>query len=177
MHPKWLLWKHRAPKIKAPTGSIATPKSHLGVIPLLGPHNKAHQQEVLEKVAKKRQAAKEAPQESQKLVLNLRCYSWAGSKRGTERGVFAFACQYVVSPDCLPDRQRYYHTNATSRPFLKDDQNRARQSLASAVSVRRVAAAWYCHPGRPANVVTPLFVYLLFKLGRYSASLAPQVPS
>ena len=37
-------------------------------------------------------------------------------KRGvTERGVFAFACQCIVSPQ-WSDRQQYCHTNATSSP-------------------------------------------------------------
>ena len=44
MRPKWPFWKHRAPKMHlvedAPTRSIATPKAHLGPIPLLGSHKR-----------------------------------------------------------------------------------------------------------------------------------------
>ena len=50
-------------------------------------------------------------------------------------------------PDC--------HTNATSHSLLRHDQKGTRQSLASTVSARRIAASSYCHCGRHANVVTP----------------------
>ena len=75
-------------------------------------------------------------------------------KRGvTERGVFAFACQYIVSP-----RGRTGNRTVTQmrHPLLVEGRpNCARQSLASALSAPRVAATSYCHPGRHANVITP----------------------
>ena len=75
-------------------------------------------------------------------------------KRGvTERGVFALACQYIVSP-----RGRTGNRTVTQmrHPLLVEGRpNCARQSLASALSAPRVAATSYCHPGRHANVITP----------------------
>ena len=70
-----------------------------------------------------------------------------------ERGVFAFACQYIVSP-----RGRTGNRTVTQMRHLllvERRPNRARQSLASTLSAPRVAATWYCHPGRHANVITP----------------------
>ena len=41
-------------------------------------------------------------------------------------------------------------------PLLVEGRpNCARQSLASTLSAPRVAATWYCDPGRHANVITP----------------------
>ena len=75
-------------------------------------------------------------------------------KRGvTERGVFAFACQYIVSP-----RGQTGNRTVTQmlHPLLVEGRpNCTRQSLASALSAPRVAATSYCHPGRHANVITP----------------------
>ena len=74
-------------------------------------------------------------------------------KRGvTERGVFAFACQYIVSP-----RGRTGNRTVTQmrHPLLVEGRpNSARQSLASTVSAPRVAATSYCSHGRHANVIT-----------------------
>ena len=75
-------------------------------------------------------------------------------KRGvTERGVFAFACQYIVSP-----RSRTGNRTVTQmrHPLLVEGRpNCARQSLASTLSAPRVAATSHCDPGRHANVITP----------------------
>ena len=70
-----------------------------------------------------------------------------------ERGVFAFACQYIVSP-----RGRTGNRTVTQmrHPFLVEGRpNCTRQSLASTVSAPRVAATSYCDPGHQANVITP----------------------
>ena len=71
----------------------------------------------------------------------------------TERGVFAFACQYIVSP-----RGRTGNRTVTQmrHPLLVEGRpNCARQSLASTLSAPRVAATSCCDPGRHANVITP----------------------
>ena len=75
-------------------------------------------------------------------------------KRGvTERGVFAFACQYIVSP-CGRTGNRT--VTQMRHPLLVEGRpNCARQSLASTLSAPRVAATSYCDPRRHANVVTP----------------------
>ena len=55
--------------------------------------------------------------------FHLQIIFWAGLQRGKRkgggkgRGLFAFACQYIVSAP--PDRQPYCHTNATFHPVLK----------------------------------------------------------
>ena len=88
-------------------------------------------------------------------------------KRGaTDRGIRI--CLPVHCISAWPDRHPYCRTHATSH-LSQDDQisARARESLASSVSVHRVAAAWYCHPGRHANVVSPcLLAYPLVKPAR-----------
>ena len=75
-------------------------------------------------------------------------------KRGvTERGVFAFACQYIVSP-----RGRTGNRTVTQmrHPLLVEGRpNCARQSLASTLSAPHVAETSCCDPGRHANVITP----------------------
>ena len=75
-------------------------------------------------------------------------------RRVTERGVFALACQYIVSP-------RGWTGNRTvtqmRHPLLVEGRPKcARQSLASTLSAPRVAATSYCDPGRHANVITPV---------------------
>ena len=83
----------------------------------------------------------------------------------TERGVFAFACQYIVS---LCGRTGNRTVTQTQHPVLGEGRpNCARQSLASTLSVLAVAATSCCHPGRHANVVTLCLLtpLLLFKLG------------
>ena len=76
------------------------------------------------------------------------------SKSGvTEGGLFAFACQYSVTPH---SRTRNRIVTQMRHPLLVEGlPNCARQSLASTISAPHVAATSYCHPGRHANVVTP----------------------
>ena len=75
-------------------------------------------------------------------------------KRGvTERGVFAFACQYIASPRCRTGNRT---VTQMRHPLIVEGQpNCARQSLASTLSAPRVAATPYCDPARHANVITP----------------------
>ena len=81
-------------------------------------------------------------------------YPRATFKRGvTERGVFAFACQCIVSP-----RGRTGNRTVTQmrHPLLVEGRpNCARQSLASTLSAPHVAETSCCDPGRHANVITP----------------------
>ena len=73
----------------------------------------------------------------------------------TERGVFAFACQYVVSP-----RRR-----TGNHPLLVEGRpNCARQSLASTSSAPRVAATSWS----PRKCRYPLFAYPPFKRAQFS---------
>ena len=93
---------------------------------------------------------------------------WAQSelgrfKRGvTERWVSAFAFQYIVS---LRSQTGNRTVTQMRHPLLVEGRpNYARQSLASTLSAPRVAATSYCHAGRHANVLYPLFAYPLCKL-------------
>ena len=79
----------------------------------------------------------------------------------TERGVLAFACQYIVSPR---GRTGNRTVTQTRHPLLVEGRpNCARQSLASALSAPRVAATSYCDPGRHADVVTPCLLTPVFE--------------
>ena len=91
---------------------------------------------------------------SSKPCLEAHPHSSGTFKRGvTERGVFAFACQYIVSPH---GRTGNRTVTQVRHPLLVEGRpNCARQSLASALSAPRVAATSYCHPGRHANVIIP----------------------
>ena len=74
-------------------------------------------------------------------------------RRVTERGVFAFACQCIVS---LRGRTGNRTVTQMQHPFLVEGRPKcARQSLASTLSAPRIAATPYCDPGRHANVITP----------------------
>ena len=92
-------------------------------------------------------------------------------RRGvTERGVFAFACQYIVSP-----RGRTGNRTVTQmrHPLLVEGRpNCARQSLASTLSAPHVAETSCCDPGRHAKSCGkchyPLFAYPMFKRALYS---------
>ena len=67
--------------------------------------------------------------------------------------MFAFACQYIVSP-C--GRASNRTVTQMRHPFLVEGRPKcARQSLASTLSAPRVAATSYCDPGCHANVITP----------------------
>ena len=69
-----------------------------------------------------------------------------------ERGVFAFACQYIVS---LRGRTGNRTVTQMQNPLLVEGRPEcAPQSLASTLSAPRVAATSYCDP---------LFAYPLFK--------------
>ena len=64
---------------------------------------------------------------------------------GKGKGVFTFACQYIVSPHC---RTGNHIVTQIRHPIpCSSMTNCAQQSLASTVSARSVAAAWYWHPG------------------------------
>ena len=72
-----------------------------------------------------------------------------------ERGVFAFACQYIVSP-----RGRTGNRTVTQvrHPLLIEWRpNCARQPLASTLSAPRVAARSYCDPGSYCQIPWPFF--------------------
>ena len=70
-----------------------------------------------------------------------------------ERGVFAFACQCIVS---LRGRTSNRTVTQMRHPLLVEGRpSCAGQSLASTVSAPRVAATSYCDPGRHTNVITP----------------------
>ena len=78
--------------------------------------------------------------------------------RLSERGVFAIACQYIVS--ARSDRQPYCHRNVTSSPCWRTTKLCSTIACRySALSAPRVAATSYCHPGCFAI----LFAYPLFK--------------
>ena len=87
--------------------------------------------------------------------LQLQFLILSRSKRGvTERELFALACQYIVSP-C--GRAGNRTVTEMLLPFLvRARPNCARQSLASTQSAPCAAATSYWHPGRHANVVTPV---------------------
>ena len=75
------------------------------------------------------------------------------SRGGNGKGVFAFACQCIVSP-----RGRTGNRTVTQmrHPLLVEGRpNCARQALASTVSAPRVAATSHCDPGCHTNVITP----------------------
>ena len=72
----------------------------------------------------------------------------------TDRGLFAVACQHIVSPR----GRTSYHTVTQMRhpPLVEGRPNCARRSLASTLSAPRVAARSYCDPGRHGkSFVTP----------------------
>ena len=90
-------------------------------------------------------------------LLSLAFFLAGLQGRGYAKGVFAFACQCIVSPR---PRSATVLSHRCCIPLLARP-NCARQSLASTVSVLAVAATSYCHPGRHANCY-PLFAYVLF---------------
>ena len=74
-----------------------------------------------------------------------------------ERGVFEFACQYIVS---LRGRTGNRTVTQMRDPSLVEGRPKCvcvcvRQSLASTLSVPRVAATSYCDPGRHSHGITP----------------------
>ena len=72
-----------------------------------------------------------------------KCFSGTFKREVTERGVFAFACQHIVSP-----RGRTGNRTVTQmrHPFFVEGRpKRAQQSLASTLSAPRVAATSYCN--------------------------------
>ena len=75
-------------------------------------------------------------------------------------------CLPVHCLSVRPDRQPYYHTNATSSPcnLVEERPNCVRQSLANTLSAHRVAATSYCRPGHHANVVTPCLLTLCLNM-------------
>ena len=86
----------------------------------------------------------------------------------TERGAFAFACQYIVSPRGWTGNRTV--TQMRHRLPVEGRPNRARQSLASTLSELRVAATLYCDPGRHANVITPCLLTPCLNVPNYSLS-------
>ena len=84
----------------------------------------------------------------------------------TERGVYAFACQYMVSP-----RGQTGNRTVTQmrHPLLVEGRpNCVRQSLASTLSAPRVAATSCCAPRSPRKCHYPLFAYPLLKRAQTS---------
>ena len=70
-------------------------------------------------------------------------------KRGYSHLLASALSLRIARPAAILSHERDIPVLGEGRP------NCARQSLASTLSVRRVVVAWYCHPGRHANVVTP----------------------
>ena len=70
-------------------------------------------------------------------------------KRGIRVGL---AVRCLSAP---PDWQPYCHTNQMRHPSPWPLVEGRPNSLASTLSALAVAATSYCHPGHPANVVTP----------------------
>ena len=79
-----------------------------------------------------------------------------------ERGVFAFACQYIAS---LRGQTGNRTATQMGHPlFVEGRPNCARQSLASTLSAPGFAATLYCDPGRHAKVVIPCLLTPCFNV-------------
>ena len=92
--------------------------------------------------------------------MGASCYCWAQKKGATERGVFAFACQYIVSPRGQTGNRT---VTQMQHPLLVEGRpNCARQSLASTLSTSRRGDI-VLRSRSPRKCHYPLFAYTLFK--------------
>ena len=82
----------------------------------------------------------------------------AGLTGGQRKGVFAFACQCIISPRGRTGNRTQLSHKCDITSLLKHvvaRPNCAGQLLASTLSVLAVATTSYCHAGRHAHVVSP----------------------